>query len=266
MSDAAPASERVALITGAGRGIGLAIARRLAADGVAVCLADLDEAPVAEAADAIEGAGGRALALAGDVSRAEDCARWAQAGAERFGGLHILVNNAALTRDAMVHRMTDEQWHLVQNVVLGGAFNMVRAVAPWFREREPVQPRRIVNIASVSGIYGSPGNVNYSSAKAGVVGLTKTIAAEWARFGVTVNAVAPGFIATAMTAVRESDTGLGLPADVRAAIVARIPLGRAGEPEDVAEAVAYFCSPGAGYVTGQVLEIHGGLPDISVTG
>jgi 3-oxoacyl-[acyl-carrier protein] reductase len=256
---------RVALITGAGRGIGVAIAHRLAADGVAVCITDLDLGPAEAAAAAIEQAGGQALALAGDVSSPDDCQRWAQTTAERFGGLHILVNNAGLTRDAMVHRMTDAQWRLVQDVVLGGAFNMIRAVAPWFRDRERSAPRRIVNIASVSGIYGSPGNVNYSAAKAGLIGLTRTIAAEWARFGVTVNAVAPGFIATRLTAVRSGSEALGMPQEVRDALVARIPIGRAGEPEDVAAAVSYFCSPEAGYVTGQVLEIHGGMPDITVT-
>jgi 3-oxoacyl-[acyl-carrier protein] reductase len=267
MEGSLPQSDaRVALITGAGRGIGLAIARRLASDGVAVCIADLDLEPAQAAASLIESEGGQALALAGDVARLEACVGWAEAAVERFGNLHILVNNAGLTRDAMVHRMSDEQWQLVQDVVLGGAFNTVRAVAPWFRDRERRAPRRIVNVASVSGIYGSPGNVNYSAAKAGVIGLTRTIAAEWARFGVTVNAVAPGFITTRMTAARTGERELGMPPDVRDAIIARIPVGRAGEPEDVAAAVAYFCSPDAGFVTGQVLEIHGGLPDITVTG
>lgn len=260
------AQQRVALITGAARGIGLAIAQRLAAEGVAVCISDLDIEPAEQAAKEIADAGGTALALGGDVSSPEECSRWAQAAAERFGDLHILVNNAGMTRDAMVHRMTEQQWQSVQNVVLGGAFHMVQAVAPWFRDRERSAPRRIVNIASVSGIYGSAGNVNYSSAKAGLIGLTRTIAAEWARFGVTVNAIAPGFIATRMTAARGAGDALGMPAEVRDGIVARIPVGRAGEPADIAAAVSYFCSPDAGFVTGQVLEVHGGLADITVTG
>jgi len=162
--------------------------------------------------------------------------------------------------------MSDADWELVQAVVLRGAFNCVRAVAPWLRDRDRRAPRRVVNIASTSGIYGSPGNVNYSAAKAGVIGLTRSLAREWARFGVTVNAVAPGFVETRMTAARDEAAALGIPADVRDAIVSRIPVGRAGRPEDVAAAVAYFCSPDAGYVTGQVLEVHGGLGDITVTG
>jgi 3-oxoacyl-[acyl-carrier protein] reductase len=258
--------DRVALITGGARGIGLAIARRLARQGISVCLTDLDSEPAQAAAASIERDGGIALALAGDVARREDCDRWAAAAADRFGDLHILVNNAGVTRDAFVHKMSDEQWRLVQDVVLGGAFNMIRAVSPWFRDRERTAPRRIVNITSVSGIYGSPGNINYSSAKAGLIGMTRTLAAEWARFGVTVNAVAPGFISTRMTAARdEVGGGLGMPAEIRDQIVARIPLGRAGEPDDVAAAVSFFCAPDAGFITGQVLEVHGGLPDVNVT-
>jgi 3-oxoacyl-[acyl-carrier protein] reductase len=154
--------DRVALITGAGRGIGLAIAQRLARDGNAVCITDLDSELAQAAAAGIEGEGGRALGIGGDVTSPADCDRWARAAADRFGGLHILVNNAGFTRDAFVHKMSDEQWRVVQDVVLGGAFNMIRAVSPWFRDRERTVARRIVNIASVSGIYGSPGNANYS--------------------------------------------------------------------------------------------------------
>lgn len=257
--------DRAAIITGAARGIGLAVAERLASAGIAVCITDLDSEAAQVAAAAIERDGGRALGLAGDVTRPEDCERWTRAAADRFGDLHILVNNAGLTRDAFVHKMSDDQWRLVQEVVLGGAFNMVRAVSPWFRDRERTAPRRIVNISSVSGIYGSPGNVNYSSAKAGLIGFTRSIAVEWARFGVTVNAVAPGFIVTRLTAARGAGEQLGIPAEVRDAIVARIPLGRPGNPEDVATAVSFFCAPDAGFITGQVLEVHGGLPDINVT-
>src|SRR5262249_47049339 len=151
--------------------------------------------------------------------------------------------------------------------VLRGTFNAIRAVAPWFRDRERSAPRRIVSIASVAGIHGSVGNANYAAAKAGVIALTRSIAREWARFGVTVNAVAPGYIETRLTAVRTGpDDRFGIPAEIREQLLARIPVGRGGTPEDVANAVAFFCSPDAGYVTGQTLEIHGGLADITVTG
>ena len=260
---ARPLEGMAGLVTGAGRGIGLAIAERLAAQGAQVCVADVDPAPAEEAAARI---GGTAMAVAGDVSDADDCERMVRAVAERFGDLHILVNNAGLTRDAMVHKMSDADWDAVTGVVLDGTFNCVRAAAPWLRDKERSAPRRIVNIASTSGIYGSPGNLNYSAAKAGVVGLTRALAREWARFGVTVNAVAPGFIETRLTAARPDGGALGIDAGVRDAIIARIPVGRAGRPEDVAGAVAFFCAPDNGYVTGQVLEVHGGMFDITVTG
>jgi 3-oxoacyl-[acyl-carrier protein] reductase len=263
-TDAArPLQGMAALVTGAGRGIGQAIAERLAAQGARVCVADIDAAPARDAAAAI---GPEALAVAGDVADPADCERIVRAAAERFGDLHILVNNAGLTRDAMVHKMSDADWDAVHGVVLRGAFNLIRAAAPWLRDKERRAPRRVVNIASTSGIYGSAGNLNYSAAKAGVVGLTLALSKEWARFGVTVNAVAPGFIETRLTAARGGDGELGIDSGIRDALIARIPVGRAGLPEDVAGAVAYFCSPDAGYVTGQVLEVHGGMFDIAVAG
>jgi 3-oxoacyl-[acyl-carrier protein] reductase len=259
-----PLDGQVALVTGAARGIGLAIAQRLAADGAAVCISDLDEGPALAAAAELEAGGARALGLGGNVAEAADCERWCAAAVERFGDLHILVNNAGLTRDAMVHRMSDEQWDAVLDVVLRGTFNCVRAAAPWLRDKERSAPRRVVNITSVSGIYGSPGNLNYSAAKSGIIGLTRSLAREWGSFGVTVNAVAPGFIDTRMTAAR-TEQGGAIPPEVREQIVASIPAGRAGTPADVAHAVAFFCSPDAGFITGQVLEVHGGKPDITVT-
>jgi 3-oxoacyl-[acyl-carrier protein] reductase len=261
-----PLEGRVALVTGAARGIGRAIAGRLAAQGAAVCITDIDSGPAEEAAGELEAAGCRVVAVAGSVADPEHCAEAARTAAERLGGLHILVNNAGLTRDSLVHKMDDAAWDLVQDVVLRGTFNCIRAVAPWFRDRERSAPRRIVNVASVSGIYGSVGNANYSAAKAGVIGLTRSVAREWARYGVTVNAVAPGYVETRLTAPRTGpDDQFGIPPEVREALLARIPVGRGGTPEDVANAVGFFCSPDSGYVTGQVLEVDGGMPDITVT-
>ncbi len=254
----------VAIITGAGRGIGLAIARRLAADGAALCVTDLDGQVLSQAARELEAGGAEVLAVAGSVADPDQCAAAAAAAAERFGSLHILVNNAGLTDDAMVHNMTDAQWDLVNNVVLRGSFNMIRAVAPWFRDRERSAPRRVVNIASVAGIYGTVGNVNYAAAKAGVIALTRSIAREWARFGVTVNAVAPGYVQTRLTAPRENRAeGFGMPPAAVQNMLANIPVGRGGKPEDIAHAVAFFCSPESDYITGQTLEVHGGLGDLS---
>jgi 3-oxoacyl-[acyl-carrier protein] reductase len=261
-----PLEGRVALVTGAARGIGRAIAERLAAEGAAVCLTDVDEAPLREFAQELERGGVRTLAVTGSVADPESCRATAEAAAGELGGLHILINNAGLTRDAMVHKMDDAEWDLVNDVVLRGTFNCIRAVAPWFRDRERSAPRRIVNIASVAGVYGSIGNANYAAAKAGVIGLTRSVAREWARFGVTVNAVAPGYVETRLTAPRTAGEPFGIPPDIREALLARIPVGRGGTPEDIAHAAAFFWSPDSGYVTGQILEVDGGMPDITVIG
>ncbi len=256
----------VAIVTGAARGIGLAITRRLLADGAAVCLTDLDEQALEHAARDLEAqAPGRLAWLAGSVQDADHWRAAAELADARLGGLNILVNNAGLARDAMVHRMSEQEWDTIHAVVLRGAFLGVRAVAPWLRRGEHDRPRRIVNIASVAGTHPSPGNANYVAAKAGLIALTGSVAREWARFGVTVNAVAPGFIETRMAAVRSDAGGPGIPPEVRQALVSRIPLGRPGRPEDVAHAVAFFCAPKSDWITGQTLEVHGGLADISMS-
>jgi 3-oxoacyl-[acyl-carrier protein] reductase len=248
----------VALVTGGARGIGGAIAWQLARDGIAVCVGDVDLEAASALAAAMRDAGHAAAAARMDVTDPESCAAAATLAAEELGPPTILVNNAGVTRGGFIHKMSDDDWDLVNDVVLRGTFNATRAVAPWFRDKSR-RPRRIVNISSIAGVHGGTGGCNYIAAKAGVIGFTKAMAAEWAPFHVTVNAVAPGLIATRM--LDES-----VPESMRAAMARRIPLGRLGEPEDVATAVGYLCSPGAGYVTGQVLEVHGGLTELTPAG
>jgi NAD(P)-dependent dehydrogenase (short-subunit alcohol dehydrogenase family) len=256
---------QVAIVTGAARGIGLAIARRLARGGAAVCVTDLDADAVRTACRELQAEGASVLAVVGSVADPEHCRSAAAAAAERLGDLRILVNNAGLTDDVMLHQMTDAQWNLVHDVNLRGAFNMLRAVAPWFRDRERRLPRRVVNIGSAAGIYGTVGNANYSAAKAGVLALTRSAAREWAAFGVTVNAVAPGYVQTRLTAPRSDPKDrLGFPPAAVEGILAKIPVGRAGTPEDIAHAVAFLCSPHSGYITGETLEVNGGLGDLQI--
>lgn len=250
MSSATP---RTAIITGAARGIGAGVARRLAADGLQVALLDLDEAPCKRAADAIVADGGHAIALGVDVT--DEAAVGTAVGrvATELGAPTVLVNNAGITRDNLIFKMALDDWEAVMAVHLRGAFLMTRA-AQTYMTKEGFG--RIVNLSSTSAL-GNRGQANYSAAKAGLQGFTKTLALELGRFGVTVNAIAPGFIETEMTAATAARLGMDFE-EFKAASAAQIPVARTGRPDDIAHAVSFFASEGAGFVSGQVLYVAGG--------
>ena len=240
---------RVALVTGSSRGIGEVIARRLARAGAKVAVNHHTGIEAASRVVAgIEASGGEAFAMRGDVSQEDQVDAMVKEVAQRWERLDILVNNAGITRDKLLLRMTADEWDEVIKVNLRGAYLCSRAVLPqMMRQRHG----RIINISSVVGTSGNPGQVNYAAAKAGLIGLTKALAREMATRNITVNALAPGYISTAMVEQ--------LPDEVQKAILNRIPMARFGAPEDVAEAVTFLCTPGAGYITGQVIGVDGGL-------
>ena len=232
---------KTAIVTGGARGIGRAISVKLASEGANVVICDIAINEAAEeTVKLIEEQGVKAAAFAANVTVPEDCENLFKQAAEVFGKVDILVNNAGVTRDNLLMRMKEEEFDLVIATNLKGTYNMMKA-----------RYGRIVNISSVVGVYGNAGQVNYSASKAGVIGMTKSIAKELGSRGITCNAVAPGYIETDMTKV--------LPEEVKAAMVKNIALGRAGQPEDVAKVVAFLASDEAAYVTGQVIEISGGM-------
>ena len=245
--------QRIAIVTGAARGIGAGTAKRLAADGMAVAVLDLGESDGAQTVAEIEKAGGRAIAVGANVSDANQVKAAVDRVAAELGEPTVLVNNAGVTRDNLLFKMSENDWDMVLNVHLRGAFLMTRAVQQYM---VGAKWGRIVNLSSVSAV-GNRGQVNYSAAKAGMQGLTKTLAIELGKFGITANAVAPGFIVTDMTAATAARLGVSFE-DFQVGAAREIPVQRVGQPEDVAAAIAFFASESAGFVSGQVLYIAGG--------
>ncbi|MGD9945952.1 MAG: SDR family NAD(P)-dependent oxidoreductase [Burkholderiaceae bacterium] len=269
-------ASKVAIVTGAGRGIGRALARKLASAGATVVVNDLDEAPALEAADEINQSGGRALAVAGNVAAPDFGSRIVAATLEAFGAIDIIVNNAGYTWDNVIQKMSDEQFEAILACHLTAPFRLLRAAQPYLRSVSSAEQaegrevfRKVVNVSSVSGTGGNAGQANYSAAKAGVIGLTKTLAKEWGHMRVNVNCVAFGAIETRLTqrvpagerafvSIEGRDIRVGIPAE-RAAMPGReIPLGRLGTAEEAAGAIYLFCLPESDYITGQTIICGGG--------
>ncbi|MBF6212669.1 SDR family oxidoreductase [Nocardia puris] len=268
---------RIAIVSGSGRGIGREIALKLAAEGARVVVNDLDAEPAKETVAAIEAAGGTATTCVGSVTESGFGERFVQTAVDTYGGLDIIVNNAGYTWDSVIQKMTDEQWDAILDVHLKAPFQILRAAQPVISDLvkkarqagEPVPCRKVVNISSLAGTGGNAGQANYSAAKAGLTGLTKTIAKEWGRYNVTANTVAFGLIKTRLTEA-PADTGgtidvagkqikVGVNPDLLAAMERMIPLGRGGAPAEAAGAVYLLCTPESDYVSGQTLVCGGGF-------
>ena len=270
-------TERIALVTGAGRGVGAALARKLANAGAAVVVADIDLEPASEVVTEIEARGGRAMSFVGDVTAEDFGERVVAATLDRFNGLDIIVNNAGYVWNSSIHKTTDEQWQAMLDCHATAPFRILRAASRFFRDaarREDVEGRRfyrkVVNVSSIAGLYGGATQIGYSAAKAAQVGITKSLAKEWARYRVNVNCVGFGFIETRLTqtwdgddvaivAVGGRDYRVGFHADVKADLEKLIPLGRPGTAAEAAGAVFLFCLPESDYITGEVVVAGGGL-------
>lgn len=267
---------RTCLITGAGRGIGRAAALLFAKEGGRVVVSDLDEGPSAEVVAEIKADGGDAVACVGDITDPEFAAKLINTALEAFGpSIDVIVNNAGYTWDGVIHKMSDEQWDAMLKIHLSAPFRIIRAAAPYIREAAKEEKeagrqvtRKIINISSIAGLDGNAGQANYSSAKAALVGLTKTLAKEWGPLNVCVNTVAFGFIDTRLTQAKEKgeaierdgkDVVIGIPESMRQMFKAMIPLRRAGTPEEAANAILLMASPLADYISGEVLRVTGGM-------
>jgi 3-oxoacyl-[acyl-carrier protein] reductase len=267
---------KIAIVTGSGRGIGQQIALRLARDGADIVVNDLDDAPAAETVRLVEALGRRAVTCNGDVTAPDFGERIIQTAGEQLGGVHILVNNAGYTLDSVIQKMTDEQWYAILDVHATAPFRIMRAFAKHIRAVVPTEQaaghrivRKVVNISSGSGVLGNAGQINYSAAKAALIGMTKTMAKEWGRYTVTVNCVAFGMIDTRLTKpLADGDSGtidvkghavkVGLRPERIAPLNNTIPLGRGGTAQEAAGSVYLFCSPDSDYVSGQVILVNGG--------
>ena len=251
---------KVAVVTGSGRGIGRAIAMLFAQEGASVVVNDIDPVPAGETVKDIEAKGGKATACVADITKADEAQKLIDTAAEKFGKLDVLVNNAGITRDAMIHRITDAQWDLVLDISLRGAFNCIRAASKYMMKEG--HNGTIINTSSAVGLMGNIGQINYASAKAGLIGMTKTVAKEWARFGINCNAIAYGIVDTRLT--REKEAGeevagekLGIPKKVRDGFVEQMG-GKILDPEDAAKVVLFLASDDARFITGDVLNVSGG--------
>lgn len=266
---------KTAYVTGSGRGIGRAVALKLASEGAAVVINDLDAEPAQAVVDEITGLGGKAVAVVGSVNAADFAERFIQTGLEHFGGVDIIVNNAGYTWDSLIGRMSDEQFDAMIDVHLKAPFRILRAAYAPIAEAAKAEAaagreviRKVVNISSVAGTGGNPGQVNYSAAKSGVLGMTKTLAKEWGRLKVNVNCVAFGYIETRLTVARDEKIEMafegnrvqvGIPEKVAQGLKAMIPMGRAGTPEEAADGVYLFCAPESNYISGQTIIVGGGM-------
>ena len=263
------------IITGAGRGIGKATALMFAKEGGKVVVNDIDEKPANETVAEIKEMGGEAVSVTGDITAEGEPANLVQSAVKAFGpSIDVIANIAGYTWDNMIHKMSDKQWDAVLNIHLKTPFEIIRAAAPYIRERAKEEKeagkivmRKIINVSSIAGTDGNPGQANYSSAKAGVIGLTKCLSREWARFNVNANAVAFGWIETRMTQAKEEgeyierdgkEISVGVPKAGLDAFKAMIPMGRPGTPDEAARAILFFASPLSDYVSGQVLKVAGG--------